>query len=61
MAAIEISGITFSPITHETKNMAETVISVGVSCNHFEFRVNQQTKGFFIVIIVGGHFENGVM
>ena len=33
--------------------MAETVISVGVSCNHFEFRViiNQQTKGLFIVII----------
>ena len=31
--------------------MAETVISVVVSCNHFEFRVNQQTKGLFIVII----------
>ena len=31
--------------------MTETVISVGVSCNHFEFRVNQQTKKFYIVII----------
>ena len=32
--------------------MAQTVISVGVSCNHFEFRVNQQTNGLYIAIIV---------
>ena len=31
--------------------MVQTVIFVGVRCNHFEFRVNQQTKGFYIVII----------
>ena len=26
--------------------MAETVISAGVSCSHFEFRVNQETGIF---------------
>ena len=38
-------------ILNESQNMTETVTSVGVSCNHFEFQVNQQTKKFYIVII----------
>ena len=37
---------------HAGQNLTETVISVRVSCNHFEFRVDQQTKGLFIVTIV---------